>query len=76
MLRKGFALALLGVAVGLSVSWGVAARVEPLLFQVQGRDVSTYVAVAALLASSALLAPVLPARRSACVDLQAVLKSE
>ncbi|HXS79013.1 MAG TPA: FtsX-like permease family protein, partial [Gammaproteobacteria bacterium] len=66
--RYGLALACIGIALGLAAAVGVARLMSSLLFGVQPVDVSTYAAVAALLAIVAALASWLPARRASAVD--------
>jgi putative ABC transport system permease protein len=68
------------VAVGLMVGVGGALMlsrlVETLLFDVQPRDLATYVGVCALLSSAAVIAAFVPARRAARVNPLVALRAE
>jgi ABC-type lipoprotein release transport system permease subunit len=66
----------LGVFTGMAASVGAALLMRKLLFGVQAWDASTLVAVAAVLAFSALLASYLPARRAASVSPAEALRRE
>jgi ABC-type lipoprotein release transport system permease subunit len=57
-------------------SLALSRLVSDLLFEVQPRDVWTYVTVCLLLAASALAAALLPARRAARVDPLEALRAE
>jgi hypothetical protein len=74
--RYGLALACVGIALGLGAAVGVARLMESLLFGVEPVDVSTYAAVAVLLAIVATLASWLPARRASNVDPAEALVAE
>jgi ABC-type antimicrobial peptide transport system permease subunit len=74
--RYGLALACVGIAFGLAAAVGVARLMESLLFGVQPVDVSTYAAVAALLAVVAAFASWLPARRASAVAPAEALAAE
>jgi macrolide transport system ATP-binding/permease protein len=65
-----------GVGIGLGSSVSAAMLIRKLLFGVKAWDVSTLVAVAAVLAGSALLASYLPARRAASVNPVEALHAE
>ena len=66
----------LGTATGLVGSVGAATLMRGLLFGVSSWDVPTLAGVAVVLASSALLASYLPARRAASVDPVEALRTE
>jgi len=65
-----------GVAVGLAGSVAAAMLMRKLLFGVQAWDAPTLLAVALVLAISALLASYIPARRAASVNPTEALRAE
>ncbi|HMD86416.1 MAG TPA: ABC transporter permease [Terriglobia bacterium] len=76
VLRKGFLLALSGLAVGLVVASGLARLLASLLFGVAQTDSITFAAVSFLLACVSLTACYLPARRATKVDPLVALRYE
>ncbi len=68
ILRHGLLLAAIGVAVGLGAAYGLTRFLTTLLFGVTASDPLTFAVVAAALATVALLACLIPARRAARVD--------
>jgi ABC-type antimicrobial peptide transport system permease subunit len=64
----------IGLALGLASSLWAAQFVEPLLFQVDARDPTTFAAAAGVLVSAGVLAAWLPARRAARLDPATVLR--
>jgi len=75
-LRHGSALAGIGIAIGL-VAAALATRVMgAMLFGVNALDPLTYVAVAAALGGTALLASYVPAMRATRVDPAVALRTE
>jgi putative ABC transport system permease protein len=64
MLRQGGGLIAAGLAIGLAGSLALAQTTRGILFGVSASDPSTYVAVGALVAATALVAAYLPARRA------------
>ena len=76
VLSKGLALALAGVGVGLFAAFALTRVMRSLLYGVQGTDGATFTAVALLLATIALVASYVPARRAARIDPIASLRTE
>ncbi len=76
VVRQGATLGAIGLGIGLVVSLVVSRVLASLLYGVTPTDPLTYVAVALLLGSVALLASYLPARQAARVDPVIALRSE
>ena len=76
VLGEAGGLVALGTAAGLVCSVGAATLMRGLLFGVSSWDAPTLAGVAVVLASSALLASYLPARRAASVDPVEALRTE
>ena len=74
--RHGLVLAGIGIAIGVGVAAGVTRLMASLLFQVSPLDGWTYVAVSLVLATAAVLASYLPARRAAVLDPVEALRAE
>jgi predicted permease len=68
VVKQGMALALIGIAVGLSASFALTRLMKSLLFGVEPTDPLTFSVVALLLTLVALLACWIPARRATKVD--------
>ena len=68
ILKESGRMIALGIALGAACSVAAAGLMRGLLFGVRSWDVPTLAAVAAVLALSALLATVIPARRAASVN--------
>jgi predicted permease len=76
VLRRGAALALGGIAIGLAVSLFAMRFISALLYGIQAADPVTFVAVPLLLIGVALLASYVPARRATRVDPLVALRYE
>jgi predicted permease len=76
VVRRGMALATIGVAVGLIASYAVTRLMKTLLFGVSATDPLTFTVIALSLAIVALLACWIPARRAAKVDPMIALRCE
>jgi predicted permease len=76
ILKEAGRLIVVGVVVGLVGSVAASTLMRKLLFGVQAWDVGTLAGVALLLASSALLASYIPARRAAAVNPVEALRAE
>src|SRR5579863_1130115 len=76
IVRKGMALALGGVLIGLAAAFALTRLMRTLLFGVNSSDPVTFLAIALLLGGVALLASYIPARRAARIDPMISLRSE
>jgi putative ABC transport system permease protein len=76
VLSLGMRPALTGTVVGALGAWWLSRYLGALLFGVKPFDVFTYVAVAALLLATALVACILPGRRAMRIDPAVALRSE
>jgi predicted permease len=75
-LRHGLVLTLCGITVGIGAATFLTRVMSALLFGVTPMDPLTYAAASAVLATVALLATYLPARRATKVDPLAALRCE
>jgi len=75
VMARTFTLALIGIAIGAIASFAVAALIASMLFETRPIDPPTFAAVAVLLASIALLAGYLPARRASNIDPMVALRN-
>jgi putative ABC transport system permease protein len=73
---QGMRLALVGVALGLAASWGLARFMGSFLFEIEARDPLVFVGVPVLLTIVAFLAVFLPAMRASKVDPIVALRYE
>ena len=76
VLRQGFVLAAIGVAIGIAIAAAGSRLLESLLFGVRGIDPVTFGGACMLFALVTLAATYVPARRAARVDPMAALRSE
>jgi predicted permease len=76
VMRNGFKLALIGIAVGLVAAFAATRVLSSLLYEVSARDPLIFVLDAILLAIAALLACYIPARRATNVDPLVALRYE
>jgi predicted permease len=74
--RHGLVLSGIGIAIGIAVAAGLARLMASLLFNVSPLDAVTYVTVSAVLASAAVLASYLPARRAAALNPVQALRAD
>jgi putative ABC transport system permease protein len=75
-LRHGLVLSAIGVTVGVGVAAALMRLMTSMLYEVSPLDVSTYVAVSALLLAAAVFASYLPARRAAALNPVEALRAE
>jgi putative ABC transport system permease protein len=76
ILRQGMLLVLIGVVVGLALSFGLTRIMASFLYGVTATDPVTFVFVAVVLSLVALLANYIPARRATKVDPLIALRNE
>jgi putative ABC transport system permease protein len=76
VVQQGAVLAAVGLIIGIAASLVASRVLASLLYGVTPSDPLTYAAVGLLLATVALLASYVPARRAARVDPVIALRSE
>jgi ABC-type antimicrobial peptide transport system permease subunit len=76
MLRQGMTPVIIGLVIGLAGAFAATRVMRSLLFEVSTTDPLSYVAVALLLGTVALVASYLPSRRAARVHPAMTLRAE
>ncbi len=76
VMRQGLVLTAAGLAAGLAIGAGLAVLATRVLYGISPSDPGNYLAAAALLATTALAATLLPARRATRVDPARALRAE
>ena len=76
VLRRGMAMALPGVALGVAGALALSRLIRSMLFGVEAMDPLTFLLVPAVLVLAALGASYIPARRAAGIDPSVSLRSE
>ena len=76
VLRQGVTLAVLGVAIGLPTALVATRLMSRLLFGVKPTDPAVFLGFSALLAATAVVASLLPARRALRIDPIVTLRSD
>jgi ABC-type antimicrobial peptide transport system permease subunit len=76
MVGQGLRMTLVGVGIGLALALVLGQLLSTLLYGIKAHDPLTFVGVAALLVTVALVATWLPARRAARVDPAITLRAE
>ena len=76
VLRRGLAIALLGLGLGLAGAFALTRALSGFLYKVTATDPLTFIGVSLLLALVALLACYIPARRAMKVDPMIALRCE
>src|SRR5262245_22398372 len=76
VVAQGLQLALIGLAIGLAIAFGLTRVMASLLFSLSATDPATFASVSLLLAGVALLGVYLPARRATKVDPVVALRIE
>ncbi len=76
VMRRGVVLALLGITLGAAGAFALTRFLDSLLYDTAPTDLATFAAVSLLLATAALLASYIPARRAMRVDPMVALRSE
>jgi putative ABC transport system permease protein len=76
VIRSGLILAMVGIGIGMGVSFGLTRLLSSLLFGVTPTDPLTFVIIVLMLAAVAILASYIPARRASKVDPMVALRYE
>ena len=76
VVARGLALTAAGLSIGLALAWAATRAMQNLLYGVSAADPATFAAVVALLATIAIGACYLPARRAGRVDPINALREE
>ena len=76
VLRQGFSLAAVGVAIGLVAAFGLTRWFSSMLFGITATDPATFAGTACILLGVAMLACWIPGRRAARIDPVLALRQE
>ena len=76
IMKSGFAIAIIGVVIGLAGAFALTRLMTSLLFAVEATDKATFAGVSVCLLVIALLACYIPARRATKVDPLVALRYE
>ncbi len=76
IMGEGFSLTLVGVGIGLAGAFGLTRFLSSMLYGVRSSDPATFLAVPLVVASVALFASYIPARRAMRVDPMIALRHE
>ncbi len=76
ILKQGMTPALIGVAAGLAIAFGVTRVLSSLLYGVKSADPLSFTLVAVVLSAVALFATYIPARRATALDPTVALRQE
>lgn len=76
VLRRGLALTVIGIGVGVAIAAIVTRYMEAMLFGVAPADPATFVGVSVMFLAVAALASYMPARRASNVDPMVALRAE
>ncbi len=76
VMREGMKTALAGTLLGLAGAWGVGRAMQGMFFGVSPLDLGRFLAIAAILVATALLACYVPARRASSVDPVVALREQ
>jgi putative ABC transport system permease protein len=76
VLRQGMGLAVLGIGIGLGAALALTRLIESQLYGVTATDPATFALVAGVLATTALVANLIPALRATRLDPAVVLREE
>jgi ABC-type antimicrobial peptide transport system permease subunit len=76
ILREGFAMIAAGLALGFLLAFGSGKIVSGILYGVSSQDPFAFTIAPAVLATAALLATWLPARRATKISPMAALRTE
>jgi putative ABC transport system permease protein len=68
LLREAMRPVAIGIVIGLAGAYAMTRLLSAMLFEVSTTDVTTYVVACAVLATAALIASIVPARRALAVD--------
>ena len=74
--RRSVVLTLIGLAVGMAVSFFLSRLIQSLLFQTSPQDPLVLLAVCALMLAASILASIWPCRRAASAEAADLLRSQ